>query len=101
MMESYNCLGMSEYHLMHILINHLHLIAVPQLSGSWQHNYTTKVRQAGHADEQSIYSHMSMIESYNCHGMSDADSSQRDQKLRTLLDLMHFILGHSVLLNKP
>jgi len=29
---------------------------VPQLIGGWQHNYSTKARQAGHVNEQSIYS---------------------------------------------
>jgi len=32
----------------------LHLIVVPQLSSGWQHNYSTKTRQAGHANEQSM-----------------------------------------------
>ncbi len=36
------------------------LIVAPQLSSGWQHNYSTKTRQAGHADEQSMYSLMSM-----------------------------------------
>jgi hypothetical protein len=39
----------------------LHLIVSPQLSSGWQLNYSTKARQAGHANEQSMYSHMSMI----------------------------------------
>jgi len=38
----------------------LHLIVAPQLSSGWQHNYSTKTRQAGHANEQSMYSLMSM-----------------------------------------
>jgi hypothetical protein len=38
----------------------LHLIVVPQLSSGWQHNYSTKTRQAGRAYEQSMYSLMSM-----------------------------------------
>ncbi len=39
----------------------LHLTVVPQLcSGSW-HNYSTKTRQAGHTDEQSMHSLMSML----------------------------------------
>jgi hypothetical protein len=33
----------------------LHLIVAPQLSGSQQHNYSPKTRQAGHANEQSMY----------------------------------------------
>jgi hypothetical protein len=41
-------------------IDLLHLIVTPQLSGGWQHNYATKTRQAGFANEQSIYSLMSM-----------------------------------------
>jgi hypothetical protein len=38
----------------------LHLIVAPQLSRGWQHNYSTKTRQAGQANEQSMYSLMSM-----------------------------------------
>jgi hypothetical protein len=39
----------------------LHLIVELQLSSGWRHNSSTKTRQAGHADEQSImYSIMSM-----------------------------------------
>jgi hypothetical protein len=38
----------------------LHLIVVPQLGGGWRHNYSTKTRQAGHVNEQSMYSLMSM-----------------------------------------
>jgi len=35
---------------------------VPQLCSGWQHNYSTKTRQAGRANEQSMYSFMSMID---------------------------------------
>ncbi len=38
----------------------LHLIVAPQLTSGWQHNYSTKTRQAGRANEQSMYSLMSM-----------------------------------------
>ena len=38
----------------------LHLIVVPQLGGSRQHNYSTRTRQAGRANEKSVYSLMSM-----------------------------------------
>jgi hypothetical protein len=38
----------------------LHLIVVPQQSSGWQHNYSTKTRQVGRANEQSIYSLMSI-----------------------------------------
>jgi len=41
-----------------------HLIVVPQLSSGWQHNYSTKTRPAGQANEQPMYSLMSM---YHCH----------------------------------
>jgi hypothetical protein len=37
------------------------LIVAPQLSSIWQHNYSTKTRQAGRANEQSMYSLISMI----------------------------------------
>ncbi len=32
----------------------------PQLSSHWQHNYSTKTRLAGWANEQSMYSLMSI-----------------------------------------
>jgi hypothetical protein len=38
----------------------LHLIVAPQQSSGWRLNYSTKTRQAGHTDEQSMYSIMSM-----------------------------------------
>jgi hypothetical protein len=38
----------------------LHLIMVPQLGGGWWHNYSTKTRLAGHCNEQSMYSVMSV-----------------------------------------
>jgi hypothetical protein len=38
----------------------LHLIVVPQLSSGWRHNFSTKTRQAGCANEQSVYSPMPM-----------------------------------------
>ncbi len=36
---------------------------MPHLSGGWQQKYSTKRRQACHANERSIYSPMSMIQS--------------------------------------
>ncbi len=39
----------------------LHLIMAPQLSSGWQHNYSTKTRQVGQANEQPMYSLMSML----------------------------------------
>jgi hypothetical protein len=45
----------------HNKIDLLHLIVVPQLSGGWQHKYSTKTLQAGCANEQSMYSLMSMV----------------------------------------
>ncbi len=38
----------------------LHLIVALQLRSGWWHNYSTKTRQAGRANEQSMYSLMSM-----------------------------------------
>jgi hypothetical protein len=38
----------------------LHLIVTPQPCSGWRHNYSTKTRQAGWANEQSMYSLMSM-----------------------------------------
>jgi hypothetical protein len=34
------------------------LIVVPPLNGGWQHNYSIKTREAGHANEQCINSLM-------------------------------------------
>jgi hypothetical protein len=39
----------------------LHLIVAPQLGGGQRHNYSTKTRQAGCANEQSMYSLMCMV----------------------------------------
>ncbi len=39
----------------YIKIDLLCQIVASQLSGGWRHNYPTKTRQAGHANEQSIY----------------------------------------------
>ncbi len=39
----------------------LHLIVVPQISSGWQHNYSTKTRQAGHTNEQFRYSLMAVV----------------------------------------
>ncbi len=36
------------------------MIVAPQLSSGWQHNYSTKTRQAGWANKQSMYSLMSV-----------------------------------------
>jgi hypothetical protein len=36
------------------------MIVVPHLSSDWRHNYSTKTRQVGWANEQSMYSLMSM-----------------------------------------
>ncbi len=36
------------------------MIVAPQLSSGWWHNYSTKTRQEGRANEQSMYSLMSM-----------------------------------------
>ncbi len=37
----------------------LHLMVAPQLSSGWWHNYSTQTKQAGWANEQSMYSLMS------------------------------------------
>ncbi len=44
----------------------LHLIVAPQLSSGWQHNYSTKTRQTGCANEQSMYSLTSMVRNHPC-----------------------------------
>ncbi len=43
----------------------MNLIVVPQLSGGWQHNYSTQTREAGCANEQSMYS----LNVYGLHGL--------------------------------
>jgi hypothetical protein len=45
-------------------IHLLHLIVTPQISVGWQHNYSTKTRQAGCTNEQSMYYLMSMVHIY-------------------------------------
>ncbi len=37
------------------------MIVVPQPSSGWCHNYSTKTRKAGWANDQSIYSLMAMV----------------------------------------
>jgi hypothetical protein len=39
----------------------LYAIVVPQLSGGWQHKYSTKTRYTGCANEQSMYTLMSVV----------------------------------------
>jgi hypothetical protein len=39
----------------------MHLIVVPQQSGGWQHTYSTKAMQIDHANEQPIYSLLSLV----------------------------------------
>jgi len=46
-------------------IDLLQTIVVPQLSGGWQHNYSTKTRWAGCANEQYIYYLMSEVLYHN------------------------------------
>jgi hypothetical protein len=38
----------------------LHLIVAPEIRGGWGHNYSTKRRQAGRANQPSMYSLMSI-----------------------------------------
>jgi hypothetical protein len=40
----------------------LHLIVVPQQSSGWRHNNSTKTRQAGQANQQSMYSLVPMVD---------------------------------------
>ncbi len=48
--------------VVHQGVDLLHPNVVPNLRGGWQHNYSAKTKQAGCADEQSIYSRLSMTE---------------------------------------
>jgi len=52
----------------------------PQLSIGWRHTYSTKTRQAGHANEQSMYSLMPM---YVC----DKERMHHSQSISTLISL--------------
>jgi hypothetical protein len=61
MLSELHSLNLKLFSKQHNRIFVLHLIVVPQLSSGWQHNYSTKARQAGCANEQSMYSLMSMI----------------------------------------
>jgi hypothetical protein len=45
-------------------IDLLHLIVLPQLSGGWQHKYSTKTRKEGHVNEQYMYSLVSMTSAH-------------------------------------
>jgi len=49
-------LGSKQYNKIIIL----GLTVVPQISGVWQHNYSTKTKQAGCGTEQSVYSDIAM-----------------------------------------
>jgi len=51
-LHSLNLKLCSKQHNKNIVLD---LIVAPQLSSGQQHNYSTKTRQAGHADEQSMY----------------------------------------------
>jgi hypothetical protein len=42
------------------------MIVVPQLSGGWQHNYSSRTRQAGCTNEQSMYYLMPMTGCHQC-----------------------------------
>ncbi len=56
----------------------LRLIVAPQLCGGWQHNYLTKTRQMGLANEQSTYYLMSMIKT-SLYCMRNAQGDQNGQ----------------------
>ncbi len=49
----------------------LHLIVAPQLSSGWWHNYSTKTRQVGWANEQSIYFLMSIVATHDAIEVND------------------------------
>jgi hypothetical protein len=63
----------------------LHLIVASQLCSGWQHNYSTKTRQAGQTNEQSTYSHMSK---FNPHFQIVLNLSSLEFTLMQLLMLL-------------
>jgi hypothetical protein len=56
----------------------LHPIVAPQLSSGWRHNYSTKTRPAGSANEQSMYSLMSFV--YETFGNNKSFNMHRHAK---------------------
>ncbi len=69
----------------------LPLIVAPQPSSGWQHNYSTKTRQVGCANEQSTYSLMSMVHSQNLIQMVISlllEHWQSQKNLRIILNIL-------------
>jgi len=64
----------------------LHLIVAPQLCSGWQHNYSTKTRQAGRANEQSMYSLVSKLapQSFALPLRSQLDQKSRSSEIQEL-----------------
>jgi hypothetical protein len=51
----------------------------PQLSSGWQYYYSTNTRQAGHANEQSMYSLMSMETAQGSQGKYSGETTLGDE----------------------
>ncbi len=60
MLSELHSLNLNSCHKQYKFFFLLHLIVAPQLSCGWRHNYSTKTRLVGCANEQSMYSLMSM-----------------------------------------
>jgi hypothetical protein len=65
-------------------IDLLHWIVLPQLSDGCQHNYSTKARQAGHANEQS--SHLPFGQQNVYKDFKEKKSSSKKSRKRKLAD---------------
>ncbi len=62
----------------------MHRIVLPQQSGGCQHNYSTKARQAGHANEQS--SHVPFGQQNVYKDFKEKKSSNKKSRKRKLAD---------------
>jgi hypothetical protein len=80
----------------------LHLIVAPQLGGSRQHNYSTKTRQAGCANEQSMYSLMSMGHTNRGAAYRERGHTNRENHGKTMFFtppfLEEFLVGYELYL---
>jgi hypothetical protein len=63
----------------------LHLIVAPQLSSGWRHNYSTKTKQVGLANEQSVYSPMPMEQTLSMY-------TKLEKSLKTFFSFMAMLV---------
>ncbi len=70
----------------------MYLIVAPQLGGGRRHNYSTKTRQAGQANEQYMYSLMSMCITYDCHFDASRGLYDRNMFIAEATEAFTFLL---------